>query len=47
MAMLRMVMRRIGIALAVLVAAGAALPGATPAQTLMNGAGATFPYPIY
>lgn len=41
------VMRTMGLALAVLWLSAVALPAAATAQTLMNGAGATFPYPIY
>jgi len=47
MVKLRMAMWKMGIALVALVVAVGALPAESPAQTLMNGAGATFPYPIY
>jgi phosphate transport system substrate-binding protein len=40
-------LRQVGIALCVLVVAATAGPGRADAQLLMNGAGATFPYPIY
>src|SRR5260370_26743126 len=39
--------RLMGLALAGLLLAVPGLPIAGDAQTLMNGAGATFPYPIY
>ena len=39
--------RTVGVALAALVLVAQGLPGTAAAQTLMNGAGATFPYPIY
>jgi phosphate transport system substrate-binding protein len=41
------IVRMTGIAIASLVFAAAGLPGTVAAQTLMNGAGATFPYPLY
>jgi len=40
-------MRAMGLVLAGFWLSAVALPGAATAQTLMNGAGATFPYPIY
>ena len=40
-------LRQLGIALCVLTVAAAAGPNRADAQLLMNGAGATFPYPIY
>src|SRR5215470_14242524 len=39
--------RKMGCALVALLAIAASPPNPTAAQTLMNGAGATFPYPIY
>jgi phosphate transport system substrate-binding protein len=39
--------RMMGLALAGLLLTVVALPAAVTAQTLMNGAGATFPYPLY
>ena len=39
--------RTAGVGLAALVLVAQGLPGTAAAQTLMNGAGATFPYPIY
>src|SRR5215470_3020069 len=39
--------RMMGSALAALLATAASPPNPAAAQTLMNGAGATFPYPIY
>ena len=41
------VMRAMGLAVAGFWLSAVALPAAATAQTLMNGAGATFPYPIY
>ncbi len=41
------VMRAAGLALAGFWLSAVALPASAMAQTLMNGAGATFPYPIY
>jgi phosphate transport system substrate-binding protein len=40
-------LRTMGLALAAWLLSAGALPAAATAQTLMNGAGATFPYPIY
>jgi phosphate transport system substrate-binding protein len=47
MAKLRLAMWRMEIALLALMVVVAVRPAEAPAQTLMNGAGATFPYPIY
>src|SRR5512147_2479735 len=41
------VMRAMALAVAVFWLSAALMPAAVTAQTLMNGAGATFPYPIY